>query len=65
MKNPFFSKTILGIIAMVAAMLLNQAGIDVENDAMVTMLDEGLFALGSIIAVYGRVKADGKIGFKK
>jgi len=66
MKNPFFSKTILGIVGMVVAVGLNKfTGIAVDGGTIVNMLDEALFSASAILAVYGRAKAEGKIGFKK
>ena len=52
------SRTVWGVVAMVAALVAKKFGFEIDADGMTTDL---LAAAGAALAVYGRVKAGGPI----
>jgi len=52
------SRTVWGVVAMIAALVAKRFGFEIDADGMTTDL---LAAAGAALAVYGRVKAGGPI----
>lgn len=64
MKKWYKSKTIIGAGVAIAALLLQRYGFDLgpeTQDAVTGAVLELLQVIGTLFAIYGRVKADGKI----
>lgn len=55
------SKTIWGVVAMIAALVAKNFGFELDADGLTTDL---LAAAGAGLAIYGRVKAGGPIAKK-
>ena len=69
-KNPFKSKTIWGAILVVVGLLGKLIGVDVPKAELVGVIDtlgnnwETLIQIGgSVLAVYGRFKAERQLSF--
>lgn len=65
MKQWYESKTIWGALVAILASLMQAGGIDVDADSQTRMLD-GLVAIsgavGGLVALYGRLSADKRVG---
>jgi hypothetical protein len=68
-KNPFVSRTLIGIGVAFAAQIINrQFGTDIDSALqtdIVSMIADSISMGGMALAVYGRVKATKRIGVKK
>jgi hypothetical protein len=68
-KPWYASKTIWGAIVTIISLLLSLKGIQIDEQTKQVLIDQGTAAItavgtfiGSIVAVYGRIKAEKKIG---
>lgn len=63
-KNFLASKTIWGIVIMLAPLIARATGLDFSNEnveGLQSLLDEGLQLVGAAIALFGRITARSKI----
>ncbi len=68
-KPWYASKTIWGAIVTIVSLLLSLKGIQIDEKTKQLLIDQGTAAvtavgtlIGSIMAIYGRIKAEKKIG---
>lgn len=64
-KAWYQSKTIIGALVAVLAALLGVAGVDVNQPVVVEVVLKLVEVGGSLVAIYGRVKADKPISMRK